>query len=264
MITPHYAASEAPIGFALDMKVHPRDLSFTMIPEYTFWEFIPVDEEELKVKEGEVSEPKTKLLHELEEGKSYEIVLTNMSGLYRYRLEDVVKVTGFWHELAQVQYEYRRGTLSISAQAEKVTEKDLATAVGAMERELPKESGQIMDYTVAIDMKADPVRYTVFLETDGKEDAVTGDILSRCAHAFEESMLDTNPDWVHYRGKSNIGKAEIALVKRGTFEELKNLKVCMGTDLAQYKPPRCLKTPEQRAIFCEGLLRSSEAYCNWF
>jgi hypothetical protein len=256
MVSPLYMASEAPIGFALDLKAHPKDVAYTMIPEYTFWEFIPVDE-------PEDNEPKTKLLHELEEGRSYEVVLTNMSGLYRYRLEDVVKLTGFWHELAQVQYEYRRGTLSISAQAEKVTEKDLATAIGRTEKALPKDSGKVVDYTVAIDMKADPVRYTVFFETEGNEDLVTEEILNKCADAFEESMQETNPDWMYYRGRSNIGKAEIALVKRGTFEELKNLKLRLGTDVAQYKPPRCLKTPEQRAIFVEGLLRSSAKECNW-
>ena len=35
------------------------------------------------------------LAHELEDGKTYEIVLTTYGGLYRYRLEDYVRVEGF-------------------------------------------------------------------------------------------------------------------------------------------------------------------------
>lgn len=257
LLTPFYTASEpSTIGYCLDLNTYPRDVAYTIVPRPVFWEFIPVDQ-------PEGDRPVTKLLHELEEGKSYELVLTNVSGLYRYRLEDVVKVTGFWHGLPQVQYEYRRGTLTITAQSEKVTEKDLAVAIGEMEKSLPKEGGRVLDYTVPIDTEADPERYSIFVEVDGNEETVTEKALGDCAEAFDAS-LRTNPDYVHHRMRSQIGLAEICLVKRGTFDEFKAWKVEKGTDTAQYKVPRCLKTPEQQAIFCKGLLRSSAEDCHWF
>lgn len=160
LLTPFYTASEpSTIGYCLDLNTYPRDVAYTIVPRPVFWEFIPVDQ-------PEGDRPVTKLLHELEEGKSYELVLTNVSGLYRYRLEDVVRVTGFLHGLPQVQYEYRRGTLTITAKSEKVTEKDLAVAVGAIEERISPDGGRILDYTVAIDTESDPERYTLFVELD--------------------------------------------------------------------------------------------------
>ncbi|GAQ85453.1 Auxin-responsive GH3 family protein [Klebsormidium nitens] len=257
LLTPFYAASEpSTIGVCLDLKTHPRDVAYTIIPRAVFWEFIPLDQ-------AEGDEPVTKLLHELEEARSYELVLTNVSGLYRYGLEDVVKVTGFWHGLPQVQYEYRRGMLTITAKPEKVTEKDLAVAIGEMEKWLPAESGRVLDYTVAIDTEADPERYSVFVEVNGNEETVMEEILGACADAFDAS-LQKNPDYVHYRLRAQIGTAEICLVKRGAFDEFRAWKVEKGTDTAQYKVPRCLKTPEQQAVFRTRLLRSSAKDCHWF
>jgi auxin responsive GH3 family protein len=92
LLSPLYNASDAPIRINLNPRVHPNDVTNTVLPRNTCWEFIPVDEPELEA-------PVTKFLHKLEEGRSYEVVLINGAGLYRYRLEDVVNVTGFWHGL---------------------------------------------------------------------------------------------------------------------------------------------------------------------
>ncbi len=49
----------------------------------------------------------TLLLHELEAGRVYEVVVTTGGGLYRYRLGDRVRVTGFWRELPLLRFEGR-------------------------------------------------------------------------------------------------------------------------------------------------------------
>jgi hypothetical protein len=236
--------------------VHPNDVTYTILPRNTYWEFIPVDELELEA-------PVTKSLHELEEKRSYEVVLTNGAGLYRYRLEDVVNVTGFWHGLPQVAYEYRRGTLSMSAGSEKVTEKDLAHAVQVGERLLPPDAGRLFDYTVAVDAKADPIRYTVFWEVDGAVESVTEGVLEECARSLDSSLASTNSDYEFNRHSNRIGGVELCLVKKGSFEAFKGWKLENGMDAAQYKVPQCLKTAEQQSIFTASLLRSSSTDCHW-
>jgi hypothetical protein len=47
---------------------------------------------------------KTKLLHELEVGKTYEVVLTTGSGLYRYRTQDLVKVNSYFNMLPDLDF----------------------------------------------------------------------------------------------------------------------------------------------------------------
>jgi hypothetical protein len=47
------------------------------------------------------------VFEQAEIGELYEVVITNASGLYRYRLGDVVKVCGFHHQAPIVEFMYR-------------------------------------------------------------------------------------------------------------------------------------------------------------
>ena len=44
------------------------------------------------------------LMNELEVGKNYEIIITNFSGLYRYRIMDIVKVTGYYNNAPKIEF----------------------------------------------------------------------------------------------------------------------------------------------------------------
>ena len=50
------------------------------------------------------------LIDEVEVGKRYELVLTTISGFYRYRMGDVVEVVGFHEELPGDSDEVQVGT----------------------------------------------------------------------------------------------------------------------------------------------------------
>lgn len=51
--------------------------------------------------------PNTFLVDEVEVGEKYEVVFTQMYGLYRYRLGDVVEITGFYQNCPKVKVLYR-------------------------------------------------------------------------------------------------------------------------------------------------------------
>lgn len=57
--------------------------------------------------EGEPDLAHLKLLDELEIGEKYELVITNLSGFYRYRMRDVFLVTGKHNETPTIEYQYR-------------------------------------------------------------------------------------------------------------------------------------------------------------
>ena len=65
----------------------------TFVPYSNFYEFIP-EEEWLKSKDDKGYQPSTVLLDAVEEGKTYEIVITNFHGgpFFRYRLGDLIKI----------------------------------------------------------------------------------------------------------------------------------------------------------------------------
>ena len=57
-----------------------------------------------------------------EVGKLYEPVVTNLSGLYRYRIGAVVKVTRFHNNCPVMEYHYRQGQI-LNVRAEKTSER---------------------------------------------------------------------------------------------------------------------------------------------
>ena len=52
------------------------------------------------------------LAHELEKGKVYSVIVTTGGGLYRYRLGDLIKVTGFFGRVPNLRFVAKEGTVS--------------------------------------------------------------------------------------------------------------------------------------------------------
>ena len=52
------------------------------------------------------------LAHELSEGRTYEVVVSTSGGLYRYRLGDRLKVTGYWRDCPLLRFVGRTGLVS--------------------------------------------------------------------------------------------------------------------------------------------------------
>ena len=74
----YYICSEGLIG-----KSIPGTDEYELLTDQNFYEFIPVG----------ISSRRPMLISEIETGEEYELVLTSPSGLYRYRMGDIVKIT---------------------------------------------------------------------------------------------------------------------------------------------------------------------------
>ena len=74
---PFYTMSYASYEGMFAVARHPFDQCYCMIPKSCFFEFIPMDG---KGSDAEEDNPKTLLMDELEDGKEYELVITNQSG----------------------------------------------------------------------------------------------------------------------------------------------------------------------------------------
>ena len=79
------------------VPVSLADHSSSLIPDSLFFEFIPVDEEGAEAV----------TMDKLEVGKRYELIISNHSGFYRYRMKDVILVTGFHNATPMVEFQYR-------------------------------------------------------------------------------------------------------------------------------------------------------------
>lgn len=179
-----------------------------------------------------------RLAHELEPGGVYSVVATTGGGLYRYKLEDRVEVTGFTGRTPSLKFLGREGHVS-DLRGEKLHEGFVAGALARAFRRL----GVIPRFAMLApdDDKAVPPRYVLYLE-------IAGPLPAALAPAVEEE-LTANP---HYRACVALGQlapAAVFLVAGPAFPRY--LQHCRerGQRLGDVKPLALSAAPGWREVF---------------
>ena len=100
-------------------------------------------------------------------GGLYELVVTTLSGLYRYRIGDVVRVVRFHSSCPVIEFRYRQGQI-LNMRSEKTTETMMYEALTKVFRGTP-ERPRLVDYTCAESILLDliPNSRAVIEETQG-------------------------------------------------------------------------------------------------
>ncbi|XP_057964834.1 probable indole-3-acetic acid-amido synthetase GH3.1 [Malania oleifera] len=230
-----YASSECYFGLNLNPMCKPAEVSYTIMPNMAYFEFLPHE----PAPSGSTREPTPKLvdLVDVEVGKEYELVITTYAGLYRYRVGDILRVTGFHNSAPQFHFVRRKNVL-LSIDSDKTDESELQRAVENASR-LLREHASVVEYTSFADTKTIPGHYVIYWELMTAGNSPPGDsVLSQCCLAMEESL---NSVYRQCRVADNsIGALEIRVVKGGTFEELMDYAISRGASINQYKVPRCV------------------------
>ena len=228
-----YAASESFMAVAR----HMSDESYVLIPDGGFYEFIPVSRDE-----KERDENQTLTIEDLEVGEDYEIVVTNLSGFYRYRLGDVVRVTGYYNESPMIRFLYRKNQL-ISIAGEKTNEEALSWAVS----EFGRVTGiSILDYSVYADTDSEPGHYVVLMEP---ERPVTEDEIPWCRDVMEKKMMQTNPSYGDKIRNGVLKPLQVMFLEQQTYQLYRDLQSMRGVSPNQQKPVRVIDTPEKQRFF---------------
>ncbi len=223
-----YGASEAWIGVNLDPERDPP--AYVITPHAAFFEFIPVSE-------IDSDSPTTLELSSLSIGESYEIVVTNVAGLYRYRLGDVIKCVGYYNQCPMIEFLYRQGSL-LNFEYEKVSEKTIFLALTDGINMLG-QPGKLIDYTTTMDFSYRPWRYIIYAEISQIQEDVIN--LNACQNQIDQSISNANETYRKLREANAIGIPEIKLLKTGSFEQLKQRILQNQSSEAQFKMPRLLK-----------------------
>ncbi|KAM7265365.1 hypothetical protein ACFE04_003048 [Oxalis oulophora] len=226
-----YASSECYFGLNLKPMSKPSEVSYTIMPNMAYFEFIP----------HETSSNPQRLvdLANVEVGKEYELVISTYSGLCRYRVGDILKVTGFYNKAPQFRF-IRRKNVLLSIEADKTDETELQKAIDNCSKLLEKFNTSVVEYTSYADTKTIPGHYVIYWELLVKDQSnpPTDDTLDQCCLEMEESL---NTVYRQSRVADNsIGPLEIRIVKNGTFEELMDYAISRGASINQYKVPRCV------------------------
>lgn len=233
-----YASSECYFGLNLKPVCKPSEVSYTIMPNMGYFEFLPHDSS-APVTVSRDSPPRLVDLAELEVGKEYELIISTYAGLCRYRVGDILRVTGFHNSAPQFKF-IRRKNVLLSIDADKTNEAELQSAIDNASVLLREFNTTIVEYTSYGDTKTIPGHYVIYWELLVKDAAnsPSHEVLNQCCLAMEESLNS-----VYRQGRvadNSIGPLEIRVVKNGTFEELMDYAISRGASINQYKVPRCV------------------------
>lgn len=218
-------ASEGILSVPMDVDCPDSAL----IPDSVFYEFIPIDSED----PGDIV-----TIDGVEVGKTYEIVITNQSGFYRYRIRDAVKVTGMYNNTPLIQFQYRIDQ-TISVLGEKTTELVLRGVAERVEREL---GYSMEDFSVFGDVDSVPMRYVMLMEATFPEGLDPGAV----AAELDKGLCEGNPSYGDKVAKGMLDHLRLLFLQPETYLLYRDVMISKGAASAQLKPPRILNEIQRR------------------
>lgn len=224
-----YVASEAMMAVPLELN----SFEYVMLPQNGFYEFRPVDSDDYD---------NLLTIKDLEVGKEYEIILTNTSGFYRYRIEDVIRVTGFYHESPKVTFCYRLNQIA-NISGEKMTQMAFDYIVNSMSEQLDE---LFVGYSIYPDHSTSPGHYVLLVET-AKEVDVSKE--EEYAKLFEELFCKNNPSAQPVFKNGSLGHCEVKFLRHGTYDDYRQMLKDRGANLNQVKPVKLIDNDERRDFF---------------
>ena len=227
-----YAASEAIMAYATE----PEDEDFLMVTDSGFFEFLPADDENAR----------PLLSHELEKGKLYEIIITSASGLYRYRIKDVIRVTGFVGKNPKIQFAYRKQQL-INITGVKLTAEHITTAIKGFETEL---GVRVLDYSLYADTDFAPWRIIAFMEFDEPVDEKDRGIVKEI---FDQELTKVNAEYGRMLKIGECSPCAVCSVKKNTYNEYRKQKVKNGASDNQVKTVRIIDDKKKLEFFKQSV-----------
>ncbi|XP_078280627.1 GH3 domain-containing protein isoform X2 [Rhinoraja longicauda] len=231
--SPVYAAAEGLIG--VNLWPERRERHYLLCPQSMFYEFIPVNlcEEE---------QPRTLFLEEVKENELYELVVTNASGLYRYRMGDAVKVVAFHNQCPVIEFQYRQSQ-TLNVRGERITE---AAFYQTLLHAVKLWPGAVLHDYCCVESGllgscggSDP-HYEVFVEIEGVRN-----LSEAQRYRLDQCLQEDSTVYQSFRRKGSIGPVRVHIVALGSFKELTDFIVAhLGISHNQFQMPRVLKKKE--------------------
>lgn len=197
------------------------DKKSAIVPESMFYEFLPVDAND------DFSQIVT--LDKVEIGKAYEIIMTNLNELYRYRMRDCIRIMDKYNELPLIQFQYRLDQVADIID-DHTEEADFTQTVLDTVSQLGLD---LVDYSVYSDRDADLPRYVFFLELADIPDEMTKKQIRSVLH---NNLEKYSPDIESYRKKGIGAPTELHILQPETYMLYQDIMILKGRNPAQIKP----------------------------
>ena len=221
-----YMASEA----QMTLPVSDEGTAGILAVEENFYEFVA---------EAEIGDPAPAVLtcSELEEGKNYYVILTTSGGLYRYEMNDIVRVAGFFNQTPIIEF-VRKGRDVTNITGEKL---HVNHVIEAMARAQTATDLTVRHFRVCAD--AEKSRYTFYVELDGV--SPSREHLLRLLQGLDSCLREVNIEYAQKRDSRRLGAPVVCVMKPGWFEHTGGANFQLGARDVQFKARLLHTTPEE-------------------
>lgn len=204
-----FGSSEGIVGTSIESN----NYSYFLQTSFNFYEFIHYSENE-----NEKDNLKDIIdINGIENNKMYELVLTNLSGLYRYRTGDIIKIVK--NNINGVFFEFCfRRNLLINIAGEKTSVKQIEKLMRKMDEIIPN----IIEYSLGSTIYDNVGTYFLFLSLpDNQKNIINLDELKK---SFDSMICKANYVYKYLRGLNALGEPKIFLMDQENYNKLVKIK----------------------------------------
>jgi hypothetical protein len=188
-----------------------------------FYEFVPKEDISKKDK-------KFLLCNELEKGREYFLVVTTPGGLYRYNIDDIVTVDGYFNKTPLIEF-VQKGLNAVSVMGEKLYESHVNEAVN---RAIANVGLTALKFFSAVAQHGRPPRYAFLVEFENDPGP---EIKRGLLASIEKELCAENAEYLYTRKIQVLGAPVLKILAQGSFEQYLARKTQDGGHDTQFKPP---------------------------
>ena len=219
-------------------KVLDEGKATTLFAHMNYLEFVP--EEELHLPHSQQTFLR---MSQLQKGKRYAMFVTTFAGLYRYNMNDLVEVTGFYGTLPNIEMVQKINGI-ISMTGEKLHERQFLEAVQHAQAEM----NLTVNFFVGFADLQDSVYhfYYEFAKSD-----LTRQQIKDFTVLVDNKLKDLNIEYHAKRESHRIKHPHTHLLQENSFKKFKEMSVAQGARDAQFKLNRLMQDEKRHAMFKE-------------
>ncbi len=162
------------------------------------------------------------LLDQLLNGNDYYIFITTQSGLFRYQMDDIVRMTGLYNKTPMLRF-IQKGKGITSITGEKLYENQVLDAMAASCKKINVE----VPFFIML-ANSDKFCYEVYIESEAVGEGF--------AESIDKTLAELNLEYEAKRKSGRLFPMKSFILKFGTGEAYKHRMIQSGQREGQYKP----------------------------